>query len=278
MDYNQLKSKMKGEAVAEQEDKFFEMTSKGQLAGTGSDFKTSQANPYGPVSTAPSQTVTGAAQGERFSGKGGYEYGLLPDGAFVILKSGRGAAPGTVVKPGMKGYDAIKSEFEMVKAGKPVSSKPRGSSDLTPAQGAADAKRVSAEGPGLDIVNRRPASASAQAISRSDVPSKAHRALMTSGMDKSTADTVISQLVDNAAKHPGALDMLQRLASPGAVPSTRKAAPAPRGPYSDTDEPLVRSMGRQSAPKAPTKSEPSPVAKGYRDTDEPLVRSMGRLR
>lgn len=127
MDYNQLKSKMKGEAVAEQEDKFFEMAPK-------------SSDVWGPVSTAPSQTVTGAAQGERFSGKGGYEYGLLPDGAFVILKSGRGAAPGTVVKEGMRGYKEIKQEFEDMKAGKPVSSKPRSAAPKSaPAKSAAPA-------------------------------------------------------------------------------------------------------------------------------------------
>lgn len=113
MSYKDAMRAAKEEAIAEQTGKFYEMAPK------------SSEDIWGPVSTAPNQTVTGAAQGERFSGSGGYEYGQLPDGAFVILKSGRGAAPGTVVKPGMKGYDAIKSEFEMVKAGKPVSSKPR---------------------------------------------------------------------------------------------------------------------------------------------------------
>lgn len=135
MDYNQLKSKMKGDAVAEQEDKFYEMTSKGQRAGTGSDFKTAQANPFGQVSSAPASVSAPAKQGERFSGRGGYEYGLLPDGAFVILKSGRGAAPGTIVKEGMKGYKEIKQEFEDMKAGKPVSSKPRSVAPKTSSRG-----------------------------------------------------------------------------------------------------------------------------------------------
>jgi hypothetical protein len=113
MDYGQLKNKMRADAIGEQEAKFFEMTRKGQLAGAGKD---APGSPFGPVSTAPSQTVTGAAQVESFEGSGGYKYGMLPDGAFVILKSGRGFRPGTVVKPGMKGFDAIKREFEDVKA------------------------------------------------------------------------------------------------------------------------------------------------------------------
>ena len=113
MSYKDAMRAAKDEAIAEQTGKFYEMAPK--------------ASPFGEVSTAPSQTVTGAAQGERFSGSGGYEYGQLPDGSFVILKSGRGAAPGTVVKEGMRGYDAIKQEFEDVKAGKPVSSKPANS-------------------------------------------------------------------------------------------------------------------------------------------------------
>jgi hypothetical protein len=126
MDYNQLKNKMKGEALGEQEAKFYEMASKGQLAGTGKD---APGSPFGPVSNAPSKTVTGAKQalgesGTAFTGSGGYEYGQLADGGFIILKSGRGAAAGTVVKPGMKGYNAIKQEFEAAKAGRPLSSKP----------------------------------------------------------------------------------------------------------------------------------------------------------
>lgn len=118
--YGELKSKMRDEALAEQTGKFYEMAPK-------------SSDVWGPVSAAPSQTVTGAAQGASFSGSGGYEYGQLPDGAFVILKSGRGAAPGTVVKPGMKGYNEIKNEFEMVKAGKPIPEKPRSASAPKPA-------------------------------------------------------------------------------------------------------------------------------------------------
>jgi hypothetical protein len=125
MSYKDAMRAKKDEAIAEQEGQFYAMTRKGQLAGTGSDFKTAQANPYGPVSTAPASVSEPAKQVERFSGKGGYEYGQLPDGSFMILKSGRGAAPGTVVKEGMRGYKEIKSEFEALKAGKPISSKPR---------------------------------------------------------------------------------------------------------------------------------------------------------
>lgn len=129
MDYNALKNKMKGEAFAEQEDKFYEMTGKGKLAGMGKE--KSPGSPFGPVSNAPSKTVTGAKQetspsGKTFTGKGGYEYGANADGSFMILKSGRGAAPGTVVKEGMKGYDAIKQEFEGAKASRPASASAKG--------------------------------------------------------------------------------------------------------------------------------------------------------
>jgi hypothetical protein len=162
MDYNQIKNKMKGEALDEQEAKFYEMTSKGKLAGTGKD---APGSPFGMVSSAPSQTTTGAAQGESFEGSGGYKYGMLPDGAFVILKSGRGAAAGTVVKPGMRGFNAIKSEFEAVKAGKSVSSTPsRGVKvtdlglvqDFTPSRGVkvTDLGLVQDEAPDTKLLRR----------------------------------------------------------------------------------------------------------------------------
>jgi len=137
MDYNQLKGKMRAEALGEQEAKFNEMTSKGRLAGTGKD---APGSPWGEVSSAPSQTVTGAAQplgasGKTFTGSGGYEYGLLPSGEFMILKSGKGYDPGTVVKPGMKGFNAIKQEFENAKAGRPVTTKPRSSAPKSSPRG-----------------------------------------------------------------------------------------------------------------------------------------------
>lgn len=271
MSYRDALRAKKDEAIAEQEDKFYEMAPK--------------SSPFGEVSTAPSQTVTGAKQalgesGQTFMGSGGYEYGANADGSFMILKSGRGAAPGTVVMPGMKGYEDIKKEFEDVKAGRPVSSKPRSMStsrkpgDLTPEQGAAEAKRVSAAGPGLDVANQRPASSSTKAIARSALPSQAHRALMTSGMDKGVADTVIAHLIGNAGENPGALETLQRLASPSALPSTRTSTPAPRGSYQDSDEPLARSVGRRPSSSPPAAS--ASKSTGYREADEPLVRSMGR--
>ena len=239
MDYNQIKNKMKGEAIAEQEDKFYEMTRKGQLAGTGKE------NPFGTVSSAPSQTITGAKQalgesGTTFTGSGGYEYGANADGSFMILKSGRGATPGTVVKPGMKGYDAIKKEFEAVKSGKSVSSKPRSmspsrkSGDLTPEQGAAEAKRVSADGPGLDITapgeSMRDAPRGGESTTRSQAEMKssqvysnaallarAENALVREGTDPVAASKIVRGL-----KAPPAAALL---AASG--PATPSMAPCP---------------------------------------------------
>jgi len=153
MDYNQLKNKMKGEALGEQEAKFYEMTSKGQLAGMGKD---APGSPFGTVSSAPTQTVTGAAQGESFEGSGGYKYGMLPNGDFVILKSGRGAAAGTVVKPDMKGYNDIKKEFEAVKAGRPLTTKPRSAAPKAESRAPARSVAAAAEAPrGRGMPNAR---------------------------------------------------------------------------------------------------------------------------
>jgi hypothetical protein len=43
-------------------------------------------------------------------GAGGYEYAEMGDGSYKIVKSPTGNV-GTVVKPGMRGYDAIKAEM-----------------------------------------------------------------------------------------------------------------------------------------------------------------------
>jgi len=134
MSYKDAMRAAKDEAIAEQTGKFYEMAPK-------------SSNVWGPVSTAPAFTAEPAKQVERFSGKGGYEYGQLPDGSFVILKSGRGAAPGTVVKEGTRGYDAIKQEFEDVKAGKPVSSKPRSVASKSAPKSEAPKPRISLTGP-----------------------------------------------------------------------------------------------------------------------------------
>jgi hypothetical protein len=119
MNYEEAMRAMKDEAIAEQEGKFYEMAPK------------SSEDIWGSVSTAPSQTVTGAIQAPQeqgiFAGSGGYEYGMLKDGSFMILKSGKGFNPGSIVKPGMKGYNAIKSEFEDVMAGRRPTEKPRAS-------------------------------------------------------------------------------------------------------------------------------------------------------
>lgn len=148
MNYTELKNKMRADGIAEQEAKFNEMTTKGRLAGTGSE------SPWGEVATAPSQTVTGAMQsldpsGKSFEGSGGYEYGQLADGSFMILKSGRGHLPGSIVKPGMRGYKEIQNEFENAKAGRPVAEKPRAAAASKPAVPKSEAPkpRVSPTGP-----------------------------------------------------------------------------------------------------------------------------------
>lgn len=52
-------------------------------------------------------------------GAGGYEYADMGDGSYKIVKSPAGNA-GAVVKPGMRGYDAIKAEM----TGQPMMAKP----------------------------------------------------------------------------------------------------------------------------------------------------------
>jgi acyl-coenzyme A synthetase/AMP-(fatty) acid ligase len=46
--------------------------------------------------------------------RGGYQYGQMSDGSFKILKSPLGGA-GKIVRPGTKGYDAIKQHAESVR-------------------------------------------------------------------------------------------------------------------------------------------------------------------
>lgn len=103
---------------------------------------------YGKVSTAPSQTVTGAVQPGaggpggsttttgafqaapaasapaepaevgRFAGSGNYEYATMSDGSIKITKSTRGGA-GTIVAPDSEFYDLIVADIE--KFSKPAS-------------------------------------------------------------------------------------------------------------------------------------------------------------
>lgn len=63
---------------------------------------------------APRPSAPAARQVAVIDDKGGYKYGQMSDGSFKILSSPRGGA-GKIVRPGMKGYDAIKKHAESVR-------------------------------------------------------------------------------------------------------------------------------------------------------------------
>ena len=67
-----------------------------------------------PAARPAARPATSASQVAVIDDRGGYQYGQMSDGSFKILRSPLGGA-GKIVRPGTKGYDAIKQHAESVR-------------------------------------------------------------------------------------------------------------------------------------------------------------------
>jgi hypothetical protein len=67
-----------------------------------------------PAARPAARPATSAKQVAVIDDRGGYQYGQMSDGSFKILSSPLGGA-GKIVRPGTKGYDAIKQHAESVR-------------------------------------------------------------------------------------------------------------------------------------------------------------------
>lgn len=79
-------------------------------AGTITDVKSDVP----PAARPAARPATSAKQIAVIDDRGGYQYGQMSDGSFKILRSPLGGA-GKIVRPGTKGYDAIKQHAESVR-------------------------------------------------------------------------------------------------------------------------------------------------------------------